>query len=91
VVRSYLLDTIVFRSHADKAGIDSTIIPDTVGSTQKQALKELCHGQKCLHLSSESEAYHEQMDTKPSSNGSLDIALFSAHTQTADITELAAR
>jgi len=43
-------------------------------------LKGLCHGQKCLHLFSDSEAYHEQMGPIPCSNGSLDIALANAHT-----------
>jgi len=38
-------------------------------------LKWLCHGQKCLHLFSDSEAYHEQMGPIPSSNVSLGIAL----------------
>jgi len=38
-------------------------------------LKGLCHGQKCLHLFSDSETYHEQMGPIPRSNGSLDIAL----------------
>jgi len=28
-------------------------------------LKGLCHGQKCLHLFSDSEAYHEQMAQYP--------------------------
>ena len=31
-------------------------------------LKELCHGQKCLHLFLDSQAYHEQMGTIPSSH-----------------------
>jgi len=35
--------------------------------------KGLCHGQKCLHLFSDSKAYHEQMGPIPSSNGSSDI------------------
>ena len=39
-----------------------------------------CHGQKCLHLFSDFEAYHEQMGPIPSSNGSSDIALSNAHT-----------
>ena len=43
-------------------------------------LKGLWHGQKWLHLFVDSEAYHEQMGPIPSSNGSLDIALFNAHT-----------
>jgi len=43
-------------------------------------LKGLCHGQKWLHLFSDSEAYHEQMGQIPSLNGSLDIALSNAHT-----------
>jgi len=43
-------------------------------------LKGLCHGQKCLYLCSVSEAYLEQMGPILSSNGSLDIALSSAHT-----------
>jgi len=34
---------------------------------------QLCHGQKCLHLFSDSEACHEQMGLIPRSNGSLDI------------------
>ena len=38
-------------------------------------LKGLCHGQKCFHLFSDSEVYHEQIGPIPSSNGSLDIAL----------------
>jgi len=62
-------------------------------------LKGLCHGQKCLHLFSDSEAYHEQMGPIPSSNGSLDIALSNVHNQshrrrtflTVDTTELASR
>jgi len=36
--------------------------------------------QKSLHLFVDSEAYHEQMGLIPASNGSLDIALFNAHT-----------
>jgi len=40
----------------------------------------LSHGQKCLHLFSDSEAYHEQIGPIPSSNGCLDIALSIAHT-----------
>ena len=36
------------------------------------SIKGLCHGQQCLHLFSYSEAYHEQMDPIPSSNGNLD-------------------
>jgi len=43
-------------------------------------LKGLCHGQKCRHLFSDSEAYHEQMGPIPSSNGSLDRALSIVHT-----------
>ena len=43
--------------------------------TQQTPLKGLYHGQKCLHLFSDSEAYHEQMGSIPSSNGTLDIAL----------------
>ena len=43
-------------------------------------LKGLCHDQKCLHLFSDSQAYHEQMGQIPSSNGSLDKALSNAHT-----------
>ena len=39
----------------------------------KRGLKGLCHGQKCLHLFSDSEASHEQMGPISSSNGSLDI------------------
>jgi len=35
-------------------------------------------GQKCLHLFSDSEAYHEEMGPITSSNGSLDIALLRA-------------
>ena len=35
-------------------------------------LKGLCHGQNCLHLFPDSEAYHEQMDPMARSNGSLD-------------------
>ena len=61
------------------------------------ALKGLCHGQKCLHLFSYSEAYHEQLSPIPKSSGSLDIALSNAHTksprwgtfQTVNATELA--
>ena len=44
------------------------------------SLKGFCHCQKCLHLFADSEAYHEQMGSIPSSNGSLDIALSNAHT-----------
>jgi len=44
------------------------------------SLKRLCHGQKCLHLLSDTEAYHEKMGPTHSSNGSLDIALSDAHT-----------
>jgi len=43
-------------------------------------LKGLCHGQRCLHWFSDSEAYHEQMGPIPSSNGSLDIGLPNTHT-----------
>jgi len=35
------------------------------------SLKGLCHGQKCLHLFSDSEAYHEQICPIPSSSGRL--------------------
>jgi len=38
-----------------------------------------CHGEKCLHLFSDSQAYNEQMGPIPSSNISLDIALSDAH------------
>jgi len=41
----------------------------------EQLLKGLCHGQKCIHLFSDSEPYHKQMSPIPSSNGSLDIPL----------------
>ena len=40
-----------------------------------RSIKGPCHGQKCLHSFSESEAYHGQMGPILSSNGSLDIAL----------------
>jgi len=43
-------------------------------------LKELWHGRKWLHLFVDSEACHEQMGPIPSSNESLDIALFNSHT-----------
>jgi len=43
-------------------------------------LEGLCHGQKCLHLFSDSEAHHEKMGPIPNSNGSLDIAISNAHT-----------
>jgi len=52
----------------------------TTPNQRLQPLKRLCHGQKCLHLFSYSEAYHEQMGPIPSSNRSLDIALSNAHT-----------
>jgi len=42
-------------------------------------LEALWHGQRCLHLFVDSEAYQEQMGPIPSSNGSLDIALSNAH------------
>jgi len=44
------------------------------------SLKGLCHGQKCLHLFSDSEAYRVQMGPIASSNGGLVIALSNAHT-----------
>jgi len=37
-------------------------------------------GKSDFHLFVDSEAYHEQMGPIPSSNGSIDIALFNAHT-----------
>ena len=43
-------------------------------------LKGCWYGQKWLHLSVDSEAYHEQIGPIPSSNGSLDIALSDVHT-----------
>jgi len=43
-------------------------------------LKRLIHGQECIHLFSDFEAYHEQMGPVPSSNGNLDKALSNAHT-----------
>jgi len=43
-------------------------------------LKGLYHGQKCLHLSSDSEAYHEQIGPIPNLNESLDRALSNANT-----------
>jgi len=52
-----------------------------ISSRGQVSLKGLCHGQKCLHLFSDSEAYHEQMGPIRSSTGSLDIALSNAHTQ----------
>ena len=43
-------------------------------------LKGLCHAQKCFHLFSDFEPCREQMGPTPSSKGSFDIALSSAHT-----------
>jgi len=37
-------------------------------------IKGLRHGQKCIHLNSDSEAYYERMGLTPSSNGNLPIA-----------------
>ena len=45
------------------------------------SLKGLWHGKKCPHLFVDSEAYHEQMSSIPSSNESLDIALSNAQIQ----------
>jgi len=43
-------------------------------------LKGLGYGQKCLQVYADSEAYHEQMGPRPSSNGSVEMALSIAHT-----------
>jgi len=54
--------------------------PNFEESPQLTCLKGLCHGQKCLKLFSDFEAYHEQIGLITSSNGRLDIALSNAHT-----------
>jgi len=62
-------------------------------------LKGLSHGQKCVHLFSDSEAYHEQMGSIHTSDESLDLALTNVHTkslrqhtfQTVDATKLVSR
>ena len=57
-------------------------------------LKGLCHGNKCLHLFSYSEGYHEQMGPIPSSNRYSPIQcayLEPSAFQTVGATELASR
>ena len=59
--------------------VKSTGMSATVTVNRHYKLKRLCHGQKSLHLFSDSGAYIEQMGPIPSPNGSLDLALSNAH------------